>query len=291
MRPATRQLDPGSGAAQLSVLGRAVLRVPGLSILLVLGLLAQAPLAVASASDGATGALADAHPAAAHPAAAHGHPEAPDAHPVADTAHGSAHGGEHAPTFDDVNWYYGLLGERDSGEPTLLYRTKGMPVPVAALVVNSALLFALLFYGMRRAVAEGLRKRKATIMQGMEDAAKMKAEAQRQLEEYRSRLEHIQDKIEEVKAEMKVSGEAERQRVLADAEERRVRMEREARRLIEHELQAAREELARDVVRQAVRTATERITGALNASDQARLAEEHIDELASGHARLSEGQP
>ena len=77
--------------------------------------------------------------AAAAPAWAEGDGDAHGAH-LGDThaqgadVHG-AHGDAHAPTFDDVNWFYGFLGEKEGVEPDLLWRPTGMPVPLSKYVL------------------------------------------------------------------------------------------------------------------------------------------------------------
>lgn len=219
----------------------------------------------------------------------HGHAEAPaaGAHVPEDAAaHGhDAHG--HAPTFDDVNWYYGILGESDEAvEPSLLFRPPGMPVPFAALLFNTAILFFVLYRLGAKPIAEGLKNRKQTLLRGMEESAKMRREAEAQLAHYEQKLEHIEDEIERVKKEMVAAGELERQRVLAEARERRERMERDARQLVEQELKAVRDRLLRETVESAVRSAAETLSAKLSDADQLRLAEEYVAGLATSAGSL-----
>lgn len=238
------------------------------------------------------GALLAAAPAFAADDHDHDHGAAEAAHPGEAAAHGSGsdahgeHGDHHAPTFEDVNWYYGLLGERDDVEPSLLYRPTGMPVPFAALLFNTALLFYVLYRVGGRSVSEGLKQRKETLLRGMDEAAKMKREAEQQLASYEHKLERIDDEVERVKREMQAAGEAERQRVLSEARERRARMERDARQLVEQELKAVRERLLRETVESAVRTATETLASKLSQADQDRLADEYVAGLSRSAATL-----
>jgi F-type H+-transporting ATPase subunit b len=205
-------------------------------------------------------------------------------------AHGSGSGerghAAHAPTFDDVNWYYGLLGERSGVEPSLLFRPTGMPVPLAALLFNTAILFYILYRLGARPISDGLKQRKQTLLRGMDEAAKMRREAEEQLESYELKLERIEDEVERVKREMQAAGEAERQRVLAEARERRARMERDARQLVDQELKAVRERLQRELVESAVRSASEALQSKLSQADQERLAEEYVAGLSRSAASL-----
>jgi len=212
----------------------------------------------------------------------HGHT---DAHGQAD-AHGNeaaeGHGGHdaHAPSFDDVNWYYGMLGERDDVEPGLIYRPKGMPVPFAALAFNTAILFYVLYRLGSKPVSDGLKQRKQTLLRGMEEAAKMRREAEAQLKGYEQKLERIEDEITRVKREMVAAGEAEQKRVLAEARERRERLERDAHQLVSQELKAVRDRLLQEMVESAVGSAAETLSTKLSDADHERLADEYVAGLA-----------
>ena len=179
----------------------------------------------------------------------HGAPAARDgAGHAAGTEHGAAggHDAHHAPTFDDVNWYYGILLEREGVEPSLWFRPKGMPVPFLGFVLNAAVLYAILYRFAKKPVSEGLAKRKANIERGMREAAEHKADAARRLGDYEGKLSTIEKEVERVRRDMREAGELERVRVLSDARARRERMERDARLLVEQEFAAARVVLRRD---------------------------------------------
>lgn len=209
-------------------------------------------------------------------AAAHGHDEA--------AAHGE-HGGDHAPTFDDVNWFYGFLGEKEGVTPDLLWRPTGMPVPFGALALNAAILYGLLFKFGRKPIGDALRKRKHDIVKSMEEAAQVEAEAAARLAEYQRKLDEIDADIARILSEMKESAEAESARILSEAKERRARMERDAHLLIEQELKVARETLVRETVRAAVKSAESSLTAKVGDADQQRLGDEFLASIkASGSA-------
>ena len=68
------------------------------------------------------------------------------------------------------------------------------------MVFNTALMFYLIGrYGAPK-MSEALRKRKLGIMQGINEAQKMKEEAEERLDEYEEKLEDIGDEIERVNA-------------------------------------------------------------------------------------------
>jgi F-type H+-transporting ATPase subunit b len=198
---------------------------------------------------------------------------------------GEAHaagGGE----SQSINWFYGMFGESaDVEEPDWMYRTPGMPVPLAAQLINSAILLSVLYRFGKGPVQNGLRRRRDAIMQGIDQAAKMKAEAAAQLKEREAKLEQIDAEITRLKREMREAAQAERAGILAEAKKRRERMEREAKILIEQELKAAREQLFEVTVKTAVSSARQLITAKTTAEDDTRLGEEYIAGLKQSLAR------
>jgi F-type H+-transporting ATPase subunit b len=197
-------------------------------------------------------------------------------------AHGEsakAHGGHHVPSFDDINWYYGLLLEREGAEPSLLFRPKGMPVPFLGYVLNAAILYTLLYRFAKKPVREGLTRRKAAIERGMKEAAEQKAKAEERLAEYEHRLETIEEEVERVRHDMRRAGELERVRILNDARARRERLERDARLLVEQEFAHVREMLKKETVHSALRTAGEALRARVTPSDHAGLAELYLSRL------------
>ena len=200
----------------------------------------------------------------------------PESEQVADAAH-EAH--EPAGHEEEFNWAYGFLGEKDGVEPSVAYRPKGMAPPFLANIINAAILFSIIVIAGKKPIAEGLKKRKERIVQGMEEAGKMKAEAAAQLAMYEEKLSRLDQEIERIKTEMRDAAEAERHRTLAEAKERRDRMERDARLLVEQELKAAHESLVRETVAAAVRSAEELIQKELAAADHDRLAQDYLETL------------
>lgn len=189
----------------------------------------------------------------------------------ASEGHGHAEQGHH-----EFNWYYGFIGVREGVEPNLLFRAPGTPPPFGASLVNTALLFFLLFRYGARPVQDALKKRKTAIMQGMDDAARMKREAEERLTDLEDKLDHIDDEVDRVRTEMQAAGKAERERVLADAGERRQRMERDAQLLVGQERKVAQDALLRETVDSAVSSAREAIEKALTPAEHRRLAEEYL---------------
>ncbi len=187
--------------------------------------------------------------------------------------------GEHEEAEQEFNWAYGFIGEKEGVEPSLAYRPKGMAPPFLANVLNALVLFSIIVVAGKKPIAEGLRKRKERIVQGMEEAGRMKADAEKRLTEYENKLKHIDTEVERIRTEMRQAAETERRRVLSEAKERRERMERDARLLVEQETKAAREALSRETVEAALRSARELIATSLSGADRERLSSEYFETL------------
>jgi F-type H+-transporting ATPase subunit b len=192
----------------------------------------------------------------------------------------------HVPKFEDYNFFYGFLGERDDVEPNFLWRPKGTPVPFGAMLLNSAVLYYLLVRFAKKPIGEALKSRKANILRGMDEAAQMKMDAEARLADYEHKLATVDQEIERVRTEMHAAGESERKRILAEAKEKHARMERDARTLIGQELKAAREGLLAEMTRTALRSAEATIRTKVTAVDQNRLAEDYLAGIKSAATAL-----
>ncbi len=224
-----------------------------------------------------------------HKALAAGDPavrELPGAHAATSAAVAGQHEATAKPdhdeeevSFSDINWYHGLIGERDGVEPNLLWRPTGMPAPFLATVLNWLALMALIVVFAKKQLPAALKKRKASIVQGMDEAGRIKAQAEARLKELEEKLSHVDQEIERIVAEMQRASELDRERILREAEERRSRMERDAARLIETELEGAKEQLRREVVQAALEQASQEVDRQMTGQDQQRLFEEALGSL------------
>ena len=128
--------------------------------------------------------------------AAHAEPAATSPEGAAAGTSAAEHGEEHENEF---NWAYGFVGEKDGVEPSLLYRPKGMAPPFLANIINAVILFTIIVSDCNKQIVEGLKKRKERIVQGMEEAGKMKADAALRLAGYEEKLARLDQEIERIR--------------------------------------------------------------------------------------------
>jgi F-type H+-transporting ATPase subunit b len=213
------------------------------------------------------------------------------AHKEPKPEHCPGHGPLDAPHH--VNWWHGMLmvnNERaeKGGINSLLFRynneenpcdPKNEPPPFLASLLNFGLLAFVLYRFGRKPISEALAKRKQSIMQEIDNATRLREEAEARLGEYEEKFEKIEETLEELKAELALQAEVEKKHMLTEAEERRARMKRDAEFRIEQELKAAKAELLQVAVESAVHAAEELLRKSAGAQDQDRMMKEYLSAI------------
>jgi F-type H+-transporting ATPase subunit b len=166
---------------------------------------------------------------------------------------------------------------------------KNEPPPFLAALINFAVLAFVIGKFGQKPVAAALLKRKESIMQEIDNATRLREEAEARLEEYEEKFENIEEKLEATKAEFAAQSEAEKQRILLEAEERRVRMRRDAEFRIEQELKEARLALLGEAVEGAVKAAEALLKSRVASADQDRIAEEYLGAVGKAAAGGAHG--
>ncbi len=231
------------------------------------------------------------------PKAAHA---AEEEHAEAHAEHCPGHGPYDAP--GPVNWWHGMLGVNndaakfetddhghehrvDSFGSQLLWRYenkedacdhKNEAPPFFANVLNLAVLgFVLVRFG-RKPLQDALVKRKQDIMREIDTAATLRRESKERLADYQAKLERIEETLADMREEYAAQAEAEKKRLLAEAEERRARMTKDAEFRVEQERKAARIEVMREAVDQAVAGAHAILAKQVAKADNERFNDEYL---------------
>ncbi|MFO0677127.1 MAG: hypothetical protein U0169_11365 [Polyangiaceae bacterium] len=206
------------------------------------------------------------HGESAHGAAAPAEGHGESAH--GEGAHGEGHDA-HGPA--PINW----LDFSDKHQ-----------VPFAALVINVVLLLGMYWYLGKGPVAAALKKRREDIAKDIEEAKRIKAEAEARAKLYQSKLDKLEQELAEARQALVEAGKGERERIIREAEEKAVRIQKDAEFMIEQELKQMRLDLLRETVESAVSAAEDLLKKRVTQSDQERLAEDFLGEL-SGRGRTS----
>ncbi|UJR81921.1 ATP synthase F0 subunit B [Sandaracinus amylolyticus] len=151
-------------------------------------------------------------------------------------------------------------------------------------IVNFALLLLVLFLLMRKSLPEFLRNRRASVVEGMEEAKRVKEEAETKYKEYSARIDNLDAELDRLREEMRRAGMDERDRIVADASKRAEKMRDEARFLIEQQMKQLREDLTREAIEAAVAAAESMLVQSTNAQDQERLAKDYLGTIRTSLA-------
>ena len=156
------------------------------------------------------------------------------------------------------------------------------------MLLNFALLMAMYYALGKKPVAEALKNRRAGIAKEIEEAARMRDEAEARAAKYQDKLKHLESELKEARETLKAAGEADRDRIVREAEEKATRMERDAKFLVEQETKQMSVELTRAAVEMAMTAAEEILRKRITPADQERLAEDYLSQISK---RPSGAQP
>jgi F-type H+-transporting ATPase subunit b len=159
--------------------------------------------------------------------------------------------------------------------------------PFIAMLVNFGILVAGYYLLGRKPIAAGLQSRRDRIAKEIEEAQKMRREAEARAKLYQGKLEKLEDEVRLAREGLVKAGEAERDRIVSDAEAKGERMRKDAQFLVEQELKQIRIDLQRETVETAIAAAEELLKKRVTMADQERLAEDYLSDLGGKQARTS----
>lgn len=173
---------------------------------------------------------------------------------------------EHEHELGPINWFD--------------FSNKEQP-PWGTYAINLGLLVFIYWYFGKDALKKGLANRRTRIQKEMEEAQKLLEEAQAREKKYKRKLKELDTDIEQAKKALADAGAGERDRIVREAKEKAARMERDAHFLVEQEVKQMHNDVVRETLDATVQSAEELLKKSINASDQERLAEEYLQQLAS----------
>jgi F-type H+-transporting ATPase subunit b len=157
-------------------------------------------------------------------------------------------------------------------------RQEGL-LPVAARLVNFAILIGTLVYLLRSPLTTYLIDRGTRIRSDLVTAAEMKQTAGAQLEEIDRKMKALPAELEALRAQGAQEIAAEEARIRTAAAAERDRLLEQARRDIDHQVKVAERELVSHAADLAVGVAAERIKKTISDDDQKRLTDRYVQQL------------
>jgi F-type H+-transporting ATPase subunit b len=147
------------------------------------------------------------------------------------------------------------------------------------MLINFGILIGGYYLLGKDAVGAGLKARRDSIQKDIEEASRMRQEAEERAKKYQARLEGLEQEMAQARDALVRSGEAERDRIVKEAEAKAERMRKDAEFLVEQEMKQIRLDLWKDAVDAAVVAAEELLKKRVTPADQERLAEEYLADL------------
>jgi F-type H+-transporting ATPase subunit b len=151
----------------------------------------------------------------------------------------------------------------------------------AASILNFVLWLAIFVFLLRKPVTAFLTSRRRAVVEGLEEAARLKDEAEKKFTEYSDKLAHLDEELQKLRQEMIQAGESERDRIIAEAETRAARMRKDGQFLIDQQMKQLKADLTREAIEAAVGAAEEVLRRETSISDQERLAQDYLANIAS----------
>lgn len=163
--------------------------------------------------------------------------------------------------------------------PRLFAMEWGELMPVIAKVFNLLLFAGVMYFVLRRPLAEAFRARQEGIRRDLMRAEEERRAAVAKLEEVEERLAGLDSEVEAIREQARREAAEERARIERAAEEEVRKIREQARREIESASKAARAELRAYAAEQSVRMAEEMIRREIRPEDDAHLVKEYVGEL------------
>jgi F-type H+-transporting ATPase subunit b len=151
---------------------------------------------------------------------------------------------------------------------------------LAFTATNFAIFVALMFWLARKPLLDFLANRRRQMVESMEEAARLKAEAERLKREYEQKASALDKMREDLVAEVRAIAEADREAAVANAEQAAQRMRQDAERTARSDLERAREELRAEAARLAEELAREEVRRRLTDQDRRRLLNEFLSRVS-----------
>ncbi len=269
--------------------------------ILITGLLAFAAPAMAEEPHGEPthdAGHADDHGDKVHGDDGHGKAHGDDGH--GDDGHGEAHGDGHGEGGDHAEGgHHGpdYVGDLDGdglpnwldwdgdGDGTLSIFDDGADYENSMIFrlilhgINLFLLFALLFWALRRPVADALANRAHDVRKGLTDAAQARDESKQRFDDLAARISNFEAELAQMKAEAAADAQQEEAKLIERANREAERIRTSADRTIRDEVQRARVALRNDAVELAVQLAEQTLRSKVGGDDQKKLAREFLESL------------
>lgn len=155
-------------------------------------------------------------------------------------------------------------------------------VALALKFVNFGILAGMLFYFLRKPVAQGLADRRTAIQRELEEALRAKEAAEAKYREFQAKVASLEAEVRQIREDFQAEGERHKSRILAEAEKAAEAIRAHAEAAGANEAKRATDELRAEAGRLAVELAEQLLVKAYTAKDQeqaVKLTIQNIERL------------
>jgi F-type H+-transporting ATPase subunit b len=199
--------------------------------------------------------------------------------PSTDHAPTADHGADHAGAADHAAGAH--EGHDSHGPKPINWSDFGNKeqAPYASQLINFLVLLAIFYMFGKKPIAEGLKARRAAVAKELEEAQRLKKEADARAKKYQEALAKLEEDLATMKAALIEAGKGERDRIIKEAEEKAERIARDAKEQIEQESKQLRQDLVKETVELAMTAAEDLLKQKITSADHERVADEYLASL------------
>jgi F-type H+-transporting ATPase subunit b len=172
----------------------------------------------------------------------------------------------------------GVMVDPKTGEQVHGEEEKMSP-PFILMLVNFGILLIILAKFGGPVAKKTAEERSDQIKTALEEAGKLRSEAQAKLTEYEGKLKDADQQITKLVDDLRADAAAEKERIVANAEAQAKAMQKDAEQRINAEIETARAALAREVARAATAAAEQLLRSKATPADHAKLVDSFLTDL------------
>lgn len=191
---------------------------------------------------------------------------------------GSAHASPGDPT-KYYNWTDLDYSDKNIAGQPLQEGQPPMSPPMILMLMNFAIVLFIIGWKVKPPVLGYVKKRHQSIKDALDEASRLRQEAQDKLDEYNEKLAAAEKEVAQIISDIRASAKAEKERIMQDAELQAESMKKDAEARIAAEIGRAREELEREVIGAAVAAAEKILRERTTQRDHTSLIESFIHDV------------
>jgi F0F1-type ATP synthase membrane subunit b/b' len=164
-------------------------------------------------------------------------------------------------------------------EATFVMKPRFDVFEYVSTVTNFIIMFGFLAYVLKRPLTLFLEARRENMAEALREAKAKQAEAEKRLDEYGHKLDHLEEEVARIVTAYEKEAEADRERLKQDADRAIDRLVRETEFTIRQEARKAEKAIREAAVQATLETAEEIVKARITEADHRRLADTYIASL------------